>query len=104
MQHPKPRSDGWTARRQLLFLDVLARTGSVTRAAKAVRMSRESAYRVRSREPHGLFAAAWDRAKDAGRPLAPRAPKLTKFTDFSSAANRIRRGASSFQARGTVNL
>lgn len=53
------RRDGWTAARQLAFLNVLARTGSVSRAASAVRMSRESAHRLRRREPHGLFAAAW---------------------------------------------
>ena len=53
------RRDGWTAARQLAFLHVLARTGSVSEAALAVRMSRESAHRLRRREPHGLFAAAW---------------------------------------------
>ena len=33
---PKTRRDGWTAERQLRFLDVLARTRSITRAARAV--------------------------------------------------------------------
>lgn len=56
------RRDGWTPRRQLAFLDVLARTRSVTRAARAVGMSRESAYRLRRRPSAALFAAAWDRA------------------------------------------
>ena len=41
---------------------MLARTRSVTRAARAAGMSRESAYRLRNRDPDGLFAAAWDRA------------------------------------------
>lgn len=66
---PKPRRacpeqgrrDGWTAERQLRFLDVLARTRSVTRAARAAGMSRESAYRLRARDQRGLFAALWDR-------------------------------------------
>lgn len=62
MQHPKPRSDGWTTARQLRFLDAFARTRSVTRAAAAAGMSRESAYRLRKRDPGGLFAALWDRA------------------------------------------
>ncbi len=53
---------GWTAARQLTFLEALARTRSVTRAARAAGMSRESAYRLRKRDPNGLFAAAWDRA------------------------------------------
>lgn len=56
------RHDGWTPRRQLAFLDTLARTRSVTRAAAAAGMSRESAYRLRRRPSAALFAAAWDRA------------------------------------------
>lgn len=75
MQHPKPRfacpepcrRDGWTPARQLAFLDILARTRSVTRAAAAAGMSRESAYRLRNRDPHGLFAFAWKRAMGADR-------------------------------------
>lgn len=60
--HERFRRDGWTPARQLRFLDALARTRSVTRAAAAAGMSRESAYRLRSRPSSGLFAAAWDRA------------------------------------------
>jgi hypothetical protein len=56
------RRDGWTPARQLRFLDALVRTRSVTGAAAAAGMSRESAYRLRNRDPKGLFAAAWDRA------------------------------------------
>jgi hypothetical protein len=56
------RRDGWTIRRQLAFLDVLAQTRSVTAAARAAGMSRESAYRLRRRPSASLFAAAWDRA------------------------------------------
>ncbi len=59
-QTPKIRRDGWTAERQLRFLDALGRTRSVSRAAASVGMSRESAYRLRGRNP--LFAALWDRA------------------------------------------
>ena len=62
MQHSNFRRDGWTPARQLRFLDVLARTRSVTRAAAAAGMSRESAYRLRNRPSAALFAAAWDRA------------------------------------------
>jgi hypothetical protein len=58
----RPRHDGWTVGRQLDFLHALSRTRSVTKAARAVGMSRESAHRFRKRNPHGLFAAAWDRA------------------------------------------
>jgi hypothetical protein len=58
---PKIRRDGWTAERQLGFLDVLAATRSITRAAAAAGMSRESAYRLCKRRDGALFAAAWKR-------------------------------------------
>jgi hypothetical protein len=61
-RRPKVRRDGWTAERQLRFLDALGRTRSVTRAARAAGMSRESAYRLRRRREAALFAAAWDQA------------------------------------------
>ena len=64
IRHARPeqcRRDGWTVRRQLAFLAVLQRTRSVTEAAKAAGMSRGSAYRLRGREPDGLFAASWAR-------------------------------------------
>lgn len=67
------RRDGWTARRQLAFLAVLARTRSVAAAARVVGMSREGAYRLRARDPHGLFAAAWARALRPARWPAARA-------------------------------
>ena len=61
-KHPRIRRDGWTAERQLVFLGELARTRSVTRAARAAGMSRESTYRLRARPNALLFAAAWDGA------------------------------------------
>jgi hypothetical protein len=73
MHLPKPRFDGWTPSRQLAFLETLARTRSVSAAAKAVGMSREGAYRLRSRPDAGLFAAAWDRAMSAGLTVVSRA-------------------------------
>lgn len=62
------RRDGWTAERQLRFLDTLARTRSVTTAARAAGMSRESAYRLRTRPAAALFALLWDRAMQPPRP------------------------------------
>ncbi|MBL0922946.1 MAG: hypothetical protein IBJ12_00570 [Sphingomonadaceae bacterium] len=59
----RPRYDGWTDEKQRRFIEVLADTGSVTQASKAVGMSRESARQLR-RAPHG---AAFDRAWDAAR-------------------------------------
>jgi hypothetical protein len=71
------RRDGWTPARQLRFLDTLARTRSVTRAAAAAGMSRESAYRLRARDPNGLFAAAWDRVLATARPRARKEAALS---------------------------
>ena len=66
LRPPKPRTkireDGWTGERQLRFLDTLSRTRSVTKAAAAAGMSRESAYRLRERREGALFALLWDRA------------------------------------------
>jgi hypothetical protein len=62
---PKPRRtrrDGWTAERQLRFLDALAATRSVAEAAARAGMSREGAYRLRNRTEDTLFALLWDRA------------------------------------------
>jgi hypothetical protein len=59
----RPRSDGWTEEKQRRFIEMLADTGLVSAAAKAVGLSRESAYRLR-RSPHGAaFARAWDAAR-----------------------------------------
>ena len=55
------RRDGWTELRQCAFLAQLYFTGSVTAAAKAVGMSRASAYRLRERAGAESFAFAWDR-------------------------------------------
>lgn len=59
---PRIRTDGWTPERQLRFLDALTRTRSITKAAAAAGMSRESAYRLRARPEGTLFGALWDRA------------------------------------------
>ena len=59
-----PRFDGWSEEKQRRFIQVLADTGLVAHAAKAVGMSRESAYVLR-RSAHGAaFAAAWDTARE----------------------------------------
>lgn len=54
------RADGWTPMKQAAFLGALAETWSVAAAARAVGMSRESAYRLRERRGAESFAAAWD--------------------------------------------
>jgi hypothetical protein len=83
---PKIRRDGWTPERQLCFLDTLARTRSVTRAARAAGMSRESAYRLRRRKDGALFAAAWDRALE-GHKMGSLSPRRRLPTRQISRAN-----------------
>ncbi|MBO9582282.1 MAG: LysR family transcriptional regulator [Sphingobium sp.] len=62
------RADGWTPRRQCAFLLVLKQTRSVTRAARAVGLSRAAAYRLRGHPAAHDFAIAWDAAMQWPRP------------------------------------
>lgn len=60
------RADGWSPERQRAFIEALADSGCVTRAAGVVGMAPEGAYALR-RHPGGKsFAEAWDRAQDVG--------------------------------------
>lgn len=61
----RARGDGWSEARQCAFLAQLYFTGSVAAAAKAVGMSRASAYRLRARAGAESFAFAWDRVLTA---------------------------------------
>jgi hypothetical protein len=72
------RHDGWTARRQRLFILGLARGDGPAAAARQVGLSRQTAYALRRRCGAESFAAAWDAAVDfsiqarrAGRLLPP---------------------------------
>jgi hypothetical protein len=56
------RHDGWTPARQREFLEILADTGNVTRAAVAVGMTAQSAWRLRRRTDARAFDAAWEAA------------------------------------------
>jgi hypothetical protein len=58
----RARRDGWTPDRQRRFIASLALEGCASRAARAVGLSRESAYRLRTRRGAQSFAAAWDAA------------------------------------------
>ena len=81
--HPVPvgaRRDGWTLERQADFIGHLAQTRSVLAAARAVSMSRESAYRLRRRAGAAGFAVAWDAA--LGRPIDPLPGRRAKVTDL----------------------
>jgi len=59
-----PRHDGWTPDRQVAFIDALAETGCVDRAAKIVGMAVQSAYRLRRRADAQPFRLAWEAALD----------------------------------------
>ena len=54
------RADGWTPLRQAEFIGHLVETRSVAKAARAVSMGRESAYRLRRKPGAEGFCAAWD--------------------------------------------
>jgi hypothetical protein len=62
----KTRHNEWTRAKMARFLEVLAETASVTTAAESVGMSRQSAYRVRSRLIGHPFDLAWDGALEFG--------------------------------------
>ena len=57
-----PLKRQWTPAKKRQFLVVLAETGCVSHAADAAGMSRESAYRLRTRTDAQDFAAAWTAA------------------------------------------
>ncbi|HZF96076.1 MAG TPA: hypothetical protein VEZ20_14535 [Allosphingosinicella sp.] len=59
----RPRYDGWTEEKQRRFIEVLADTGLVGEAAKAVGMARETAYRLRRSPDGAAFARAWEAAR-----------------------------------------
>lgn len=75
----RARADGWTARRQAVFLGYLAETGSVAEAARRVGMARETAYRLRARPGAESFAAAWDVALGKGKGDTHRSRKVTGY-------------------------
>jgi hypothetical protein len=94
------RRDGWTAERQLRFLDTLARTRSISKAAAAAGMSRESAYRLRERREGALFAALWEEAP-AFRPAEVHTPPLTDGRITRLLASHFRRERGDFVAIGS---
>jgi hypothetical protein len=62
----KYRYDGWTAERQKAFIEALAETGSVTRAAAMVNMAQANCYTLRRAPGAESFRRAWDAALDFG--------------------------------------
>ena len=62
----RPRRDGWTAERQIAFVEKLADTGSISAACKHVGMSRESVRQLRRRPCGRAFRDACEAAVDCG--------------------------------------
>ncbi|WP_310498342.1 hypothetical protein [Sandarakinorhabdus sp.] len=58
----RPRTDGWTAERQRVFIAVLADTGIVAAAAKRAGMSKAAAYALRRHPAAADFRAGWEAA------------------------------------------
>lgn len=56
----KPNGPRWTSAKMAAFLRMLSATHSVSAAARSVGMSRQSAYRLRSRLKGQPFDLAWD--------------------------------------------
>ena len=62
----RPRHDGWTADKQIAFLQALAETACVEDACRRVGVTRQSAYRLRRDARAEAFRDAWDNALDHG--------------------------------------
>jgi hypothetical protein len=60
------RHDGWTPARQKAFIEALADTGCVERAARMTNMSSENAYVLRRSAGADEFRRAWEAALDFG--------------------------------------
>jgi hypothetical protein len=58
----KHRVDGWTPVKVAAFIEQLAETGNVTKAAAYVRMTTASCYTLRNHPDGGPFAEAWNTA------------------------------------------
>jgi len=68
----------WTTRKASVFVSALADLGQGGKAAHAVGMSRQSAYRLRERLGEGsLFARAWDHSLAEARKRRRRLAKAT---------------------------
>jgi len=60
----RSRHDGWTAEKQIEFIQALAESGCVTEACARVGMSAKSAYGLRARLDAQSFRYAWEAALD----------------------------------------
>jgi hypothetical protein len=87
----RSRTDGWTAARQRAFIAALRARPCIEAAARAVGMSRESAYRLRRHAGAESFVAAWDAAM-AAVPRGETSPALRWHRALYGIAKPIMRG------------
>lgn len=99
MDTSKIRSDGWTAERQR-FLQALSETRDISRAAAASGMSREGAYRLRSRRDGALFAALWDGALEFHERPQVHTDQLSSGLLMRLRGNHYRRKSGDFTSVG----
>lgn len=85
------RKHGWDEDRQRAFIAMLARVPSVGHAAKAVGMSRRSAYKLADRADAFEFAKAWEMAIDFGMDRL-RGSTLSRCFDGGDFVPVIRKG------------
>jgi hypothetical protein len=60
------RADGWTPKKQAIFIEALAEFGIVSAAAQRAGMGRASVYNLRNKPGAESFAAAWEAAQQIG--------------------------------------
>ena len=87
-RRPRPSPEyRWTDPKALAFLEALAQHGKVAAAARAVGMTRQSAYRLKHRAP--MVAEGWALAQEAGR--GRRRDALRKATHSSPKGDTLLR-------------
>lgn len=64
----RPRTDGWSAERQIRFIEAIAEGATVDAAARRVGMTRDSAYKLARRPCGRSFRRGWDAALDCNMP------------------------------------
>jgi len=91
--HPMPpRAGGWSAERQIAFIDCLRRIGVVAAAARSVGMTAGAAYQLRKRAgPDSGFARAWGHALDEAQNEALDAARTQGYGPIREAVFRCGR-------------
>lgn len=89
----KARHDGWSPERQIRFIEELAAIRSITKACRAVGMSRDSAYKLRDRPEAAQFRLAWRQALEpdqaAERRRSPRELQRLKRLERRRKADKV---------------